>query len=138
MHGFVHNNLQGPHNPEYLDLMTSSFNGLLKYTTCLIIPNIPSRWRSISTTSNLFEDVACMKGYEEVLQKIGYTEKEGTTLSFPEDVHEPDKARLCVLAAELLMAKMEVEEINSEAEENISQQSPSELSSNHIKLANNY
>ena len=54
-----------------------------------------------------------MKGYEEILQTAGYTEKEDNSLSFPDHVQEPDKAKVSVLAAELLMAKLEVEQMNS-------------------------
>ena len=59
-----------------------------------------------------------MKGHEEIIQIIGYTENKGTALCFPDSVQEPDKARLCVLAAELLMAKLEVmEEMKNAAAE---------------------
>ena len=75
-----------------------------------------------------------MKGYEEILQIAGYTEKVGTSLQFPEDVHEPDKAKLSILAAELLMAKLEVEQMNSAAEQQkkkvVSHQSPAKLTGN--------
>ena len=54
-----------------------------------------------------------MKGYEEILQTAGYTEKEDNSLGFPDHVQEPDKAKVSVLAAELLMAKLEVEQMNS-------------------------
>ena len=49
-----------------------------------------------------------MKGYESILQIAGYKED-----SSMEDVLEPDKGKLSVLAAELLMAKLEVEQMNN-------------------------
>ena len=49
-----------------------------------------------------------MKGYESILQIAGYNED-----SSMEDVPEPDKGKLSVLAAELLMAKLEVEQMNN-------------------------
>ena len=51
-----------------------------------------------------------MKGYESILQIAGYDED-----SSMEDVLEPDKGKLSVLAAELLMAKLEVEQMNKAA-----------------------
>ena len=49
-----------------------------------------------------------MKGYESILQIAGYKED-----SSMEDVLEPDKGELSILAAELLMAKLEVEQMNN-------------------------
>ena len=49
-----------------------------------------------------------MKGYESILQIAGYKED-----SSMEEVLEPDKGKLSVLAAELLMAKLEVEQMNN-------------------------
>ena len=102
----------------YLTLMISSFDGLLKYTTSLIIPKRPIKWRSINTASPFFEShVASMKEYEEILRTAGYTEKEEASIKFPEHIQEPDKTNLTILAAELLMAKLEVEQMNSVAVE---------------------
>ena len=56
-----------------------------------------------------------MEGYEEILQIAGYTVKKGTLLMFPDSVQEPDKAKLSVLAAELLMAKLDVEQMKRAA-----------------------
>ena len=50
-----------------------------------------------------------MKGYESILQIAGYNEDFSM-----EDVLELDKKMLSVLAAELLMAKMEVEQMNND------------------------
>ena len=76
----------------------------------------PLRWRIIDTASPFFKSrVACMEGYEEILQIAGYTVKKGTSLMIPEDVLEPDKAKLSILAAELLMAKLEVKQMKSAA-----------------------
>ena len=51
-----------------------------------------------------------MKGYENILEIAGYKEKQDSSL---EHVEIPDKAKLSVLAAELLMAKLELEQMNS-------------------------
>ena len=53
-----------------------------------------------------------MRGYEEILQVAGYTEKEGTYLRFPGSVLESDRTKLHTLANELMMAKQEVERMD--------------------------
>ena len=96
-------------------MLITAFDGLLKYMTNLILPKRPLKWRSINTANTSFmRHVASMKGYEEILRTAGYTEKDGNSLTFPESVEEPDQAKLSVLAAELLMAKLEVKQIKRE------------------------
>ena len=56
--------------------------------------------------------MACMKGYEDILRTAGYTEKDENSLQFPDHVQEPDKTKLYVIAAELLMARLEVDQMN--------------------------
>ena len=103
----------------HLSVMTLSLDGLLKYTINLIIPKRPSNWRSINTANTFFKNhnVAYMKGHEKILRTAGYSEKEGFSLKFPDTVQEPDQAQLSILAAELLMARLEVEQMSSEAPE---------------------
>lgn len=99
---------------EYHHKLISSFGVLLEYITDLIKPEHSPVWRSIETATPTFKNhVICVKGYEEILQIAGYTVKKGTSLMFPGDVQEPDQAKLCVLAAELLMAKLEVEQMKN-------------------------
>ena len=94
-----------------LSLIILHFDVLLKYMIDLLIPDRPPKWRSINTASPFFQTrVACVEGYDEILNKAGYTEKNGTFLQFPKHIKEPDKARVSILAAELLMAKLEVEQ----------------------------
>ena len=45
---------------------------------------------------------------------MGYTELGGNSLQFPEYVLEPEKPKLYIIAAELLMAKLEVEQLNKQ------------------------
>lgn len=56
--------------------------------------------------------MACMKGYEDILRTAGYTERDENSLQFPDHVLEPDKTKLYVIAAELLMARLEVDQMN--------------------------
>ena len=92
--------------------MISAFDLLLKFAINLLKPNRPQVWRSIRTDNAAFRArVACMKGHEEILRQMGYTDLREKTLQFPEHVLEPDKPKLYVVAAELLMAKLEVEQL---------------------------
>ena len=94
--------------------MTLSLDGLLKYTINLIIPKRPTKWHCINIANTALRSlVAGMMGCEEILQTAGYTEKEGTHIEFPEHIQEPDKTKLTILAAELLMAKLQVERMSS-------------------------
>ena len=53
---------------DYLKLITSSFDVLLKYAINLMKPECPPLWRSIETANPSFQNhVACMKGYEVIL-----------------------------------------------------------------------
>ena len=63
-----------------------------------------------------------MKGYEDILKTAGYTEKEENSLQFPEYVQEPDKQKLYVIAAELLMARLEVDRMNPASQSQQQQQ----------------
>ena len=58
--------------------------------------------------------MARMKGHEDILRLMGYTELGGNSLQFPECVIEPEKSKLYIMAAELLMAKIEVEQLNEQ------------------------
>ena len=106
--------------------MTSAFDLLLKFVINLLKPNRPPVWRSIKTDNTAFRArVACMKGHKDILRQMGYTESEQNSLQFPEYILEPDKPKLYVIVAELLMAKLEVEQL--------SQQQPSQ-GATHLSL----
>ena len=63
-----------------------------------------------------------MRGYEDILKTAGYTEKKEDSLQFPESVQEPDKQKLYVIAAELLMARLEVDNMNPASQSQQQQQ----------------
>ena len=112
--------------------MTSAYDLLLKFVINLLKPNRPSVWRSIMTDNTVFKArVACMKGYEDILVKVGYTEREEDILKFPEHVQEPDKTKLYVLAAELLMAKLEVDQMNNATQQQQQQEATCRRQSHH-------
>ena len=95
-------------------MMTSAYDLLLKYVINLLKEKRPQVWRSIKTNNTAFKArVACMKGAEEILRNAGYTEARENSMCFPDSVEEPDKERLSVIAAELLMAKLEVEQLKA-------------------------
>ena len=78
-------------------------------------PKRPQVWRSIKTNNTAFKArVACMEGAKDILKRVGYSVVTDTAMQFPEDVQEPDRSRLEAIAAELLMAKLEVDEMNTQ------------------------
>ena len=111
---YVHDSsFQEQGKADYLTSMTSAYDLLLKFVINLLKPNRPPVWRSIKTNNTTFRArVACMKGCEDILKTAGYTEKKEDSLQFPESVQEPDKQKLYVIAAELLMARLEVDRMN--------------------------
>ena len=50
-------------------------------------------------------------GARDILVQIGYSETSPSAMQFPESVKEPNKEKLHVIAAELLMAKLEAENL---------------------------
>ena len=95
--------------------MTSAYDLLLKYVINLMKPKRPQVWRSIKTNNTAFKArVACMEGAKDILERVGYSVVTDTAMQFPEDVVEPDRSRLEAIAAELLMAKLEVDEMNTQ------------------------
>ncbi len=53
-----------------------------------------------------------MVGARDVLAYAGYSESVSGAVQFPDDVVEPDKRKLATIAAELLIAKFEIEEMS--------------------------
>ena len=95
--------------------MTSAYDLLLKYAINLLKARRPQVWRSIKTNNSAFKArVDCMEGARDILTAIGYSERTENAMQFPESVMQPDMRRLCAVAAELLMAKLEVEEKEEE------------------------
>ena len=52
-----------------------------------------------------------MIGARDILEKMGYSETLPTAIKFPDHIKEPDRERLRVIAAELLMGKLEAQPI---------------------------
>lgn len=97
--------------------MDSAYKLLLKYTINLLRPDRPASWRAIRTSNAAFKArVDCMLQAREILKQIGYSEETRDSVCFPVDVGEPDVEMLRKLAAELLMAKYEVEWILQQGE----------------------
>ena len=97
---------------DHLTMMTSAYDLLLKYVINLLKPKRPQVWRSIKTNNTAFRArVDCMEGSRD-MKAIGYSEVTQTSMQFPEDVEEQDHERLRTFAVELLMAKLEVEQMN--------------------------
>lgn len=93
-------------------MLVTAFDLLLRYTTNLLKPKLPNLWRTIPVTSGTFKArVDCMKGARDILKLIGYTIQTETAVKFPDEQLEPDRNRLVEVAAEILLAKMETEEL---------------------------
>ena len=92
-------------------MLVTAFDLLLKYATNLLKPKLPSLWRTIPVTSGTFKArVDCMKGAREILKLIGYSVETANALKFPDEQLDPDRDKLAEIAAEILMAKVHVEE----------------------------
>ena len=92
-------------------MMTSAYDLLLKYVINLMKPRRPQVWRSIKTNNTAFRArVSCMEGAKEILRTVGYSIVTETAMQFPEHITEPNRTLLEAIAAELLMAKLEVDE----------------------------
>ena len=95
-------------------MMSSVFDYLLKYAINLLKPNRPLGWRSIKTSKPSFlTSVGCMKGASDILKEMGYSVETSNSLEFPKGQTLPNKSKLYILAAELLMCKLEMARINS-------------------------
>ena len=109
--------------PNYLSMIAQACDLLLKYVINLLKPKRPQVWRSIKTTNSHFcARVDCMEGARRILKEIGYSEDKTTAMQFPDSVEEPDKQKLHIIAAELLMAKLEVEEQMRNPNQSLSRQ----------------
>ena len=98
------------HQTVSISTLSSALESIQKYITNLLRPKRPAVWRSIKTDSPWFSThVGCIQGAREVIKLIGYSEERGSSLEFPSHVSEPNKERLYLLMAELVMAKEEVD-----------------------------
>ena len=104
---------QNQHKNNHLGMMATAYDLLLKYVMNLIRPKRPQAWRSINITNKAFASINYMEGGRDILRMIGYSEVTQTSMEFPEDVEEPERERLIIIAAELLMANLEVEQLNA-------------------------
>lgn len=97
----------------YPSMIAQACDLLLKYVINLLKPRRPQVWRSIKTTNSHFcARVDCMVGARDILIQIGYSETQSpSAMQFPEHVKEPNKEKLHIIAAELLMAKLEAESL---------------------------
>lgn len=103
------------HKPGHLKKMSEAYDLLLKYVMNLLKPKRPPAWRTINCSNSYFKSrVNCMDGARDILCVIGYSRDTGSALEFPDDVVEPDRPHLQEVAAELLMAKLEMDHLIKE------------------------
>ena len=55
-----------------------------------------------------------MEGAKDILKTVGFSVVTETAMEFPESTNEPNRNLLEAVAAELLMAKLEVDEMNTQ------------------------
>ncbi|KAL5466679.1 hypothetical protein EMCRGX_G030823 [Ephydatia muelleri] len=95
-----------------LVMLVTAFDLLLRYTTNLLKPKLPALWRTIPVTSGTFKArVDCMKGARDILKLIGYANQTETAVKFADEQLEPNRDKLVEIAAEILLAKVETEEL---------------------------
>ena len=95
-----------------MEVIAGSCDYLLKHAIDLLkTSRWPRGWRTIKTNKHIFHVHVTdgMIGARDILEKMGYSETLPTTIKFPDHVNEPDREKLRVIAAELLMGKLEAQ-----------------------------
>ena len=95
-----------------MEVIAGSCDYLLKHAIDLLkTSRWPRGWRTIKTNKHKFHVHVTdgMIGARDILEKMGYSETLPTAIKFPDHVKEPDREKLRVIAAELLMGKLEAQ-----------------------------
>jgi hypothetical protein len=97
---------------DYLEVIAGSCDHLLNYAIDLLkTSKWPRVWRTIKTNKHKFHVHVTdgMIGARDILEKMGYSETLPTAIKFPDHAKEPDREKVRVIAAELLMGKLEAQ-----------------------------
>ncbi|KAJ8041679.1 E3 ubiquitin-protein ligase RNF31 [Holothuria leucospilota] len=82
---------------------------LVKYGINLIKPKKNPNWRSIKLSNMAFKSrVQPLKGYEDVLRELGYTERNSASFDFLPSRQQPDIDKVAVVTADLLILQKEL------------------------------
>ncbi|XP_036377331.1 E3 ubiquitin-protein ligase RNF31-like [Megalops cyprinoides] len=93
-----------------LQKLLTALNILEKYGCNLTNPNRPKYWRSVKHNNPVFRTtVDAIKGGRDVLCLYGYTNQQPDGLSFPDDVTDPDVAKVSKVAVEVMSLRIELD-----------------------------
>ncbi|XP_054478483.1 E3 ubiquitin-protein ligase RNF31-like [Anoplopoma fimbria] len=95
---------------ESLSRLVKALSILEKYGCNLTSPARPRYWRSVKHNNPVFKTtVDAIKGGRTVLFLYGYTNQQIDGLSFPDDVSEPDTAKVAAVTLEVMTLRTEVD-----------------------------
>ncbi|XP_068566398.1 E3 ubiquitin-protein ligase RNF31-like [Cebidichthys violaceus] len=95
---------------ESLSRLVKALSILEKYGCNLTSPARPRYWRSVKHNNPVFRTtVDAVKGGRTVLFLYGYTNQQIDGLSFPDDVTEPDGAKVAAVTLEVMTLRTEVD-----------------------------
>ncbi|KAK9527334.1 hypothetical protein VZT92_013907 [Zoarces viviparus] len=95
---------------ESLSRLVKALSILEKYGCNLTSPARPRYWRSVKHNNPVFRStVDAVKGGRTVLFLYGYTNQQIDGLSFPDDVTEPDAAKVASVTLEVMTLRTEVD-----------------------------
>ncbi|XP_076838037.1 E3 ubiquitin-protein ligase RNF31 [Brachyhypopomus gauderio] len=93
-----------------LQRLSTALNILEKYGSNLTSSNRPKYWRTVKHNNPVFRaTVDAIHGGRAVLCLYGYTNQQPDGLSFPDDVVEPDIAKVASVTLEVMTLRMELD-----------------------------
>ncbi|KAF4076855.1 hypothetical protein AMELA_G00219870 [Ameiurus melas] len=93
-----------------LQKLSTALNILEKYGSNLTSPSRPKYWRTVKHNNPVFRaTVDAIHGGRGVLCLYGYTNQQADGLSFPEDVTEPDVAKVAAVTLEVMSLRTELD-----------------------------
>ncbi|KAI5093130.1 E3 ubiquitin-protein ligase RNF31 [Silurus meridionalis] len=99
-----------------LQKLSTALNILEKYGSNLTNPNRPKYWRTVKHNNPVFRaTVDAIQGGRAVLCLYGYTNQQPDGLSFPDDVTEPDVAKVASVTLEVMSLRVELDMLIKDA-----------------------
>ncbi|XP_060761598.1 E3 ubiquitin-protein ligase RNF31 [Neoarius graeffei] len=93
-----------------LQKLSTALNILEKYGSNLTNPNRPKYWRTVKHNNPVFRaTVDAIHGGRAVLCLYGYTNQQPDGLSFPDDITEPDVAKVASVTLEVMSLRGELD-----------------------------
>ncbi|KAK5849762.1 hypothetical protein PBY51_014068 [Eleginops maclovinus] len=93
---------------ESLSKLIKALSILEKYGCNLTSPARPKYWRSVKHNNPVFRNtVDAVKGSRRILFLYGYTNQQIDGLSFPDEVNEPDTAKVAAVTLEVMTLRTE-------------------------------